>query len=55
MRITIDPVDGDGNLRIILFAESASMSVSLHVDQADALAKALIDEGIAWRNLERTR
>ena len=52
MKVTIAPVDDTGHVLVVLLDGSAWISFRLHVEESDALAKALIAEGIAWRDRE---
>ena len=52
MKVTIDPVDDSGHVMVILLDDNTAMSFRLHIDESDALAKALTAEGVAWRDRE---
>jgi len=49
MKITHDPVDQFAQIRIVILDGDFQVAFRLSVAQADALAKSLLDEGIAWR------
>ena len=52
MKVTIDPVDDSGHVMVVLLDGNAWMSFRLNVEESDALAEALIAEGVAWRDRE---
>ena len=52
MKVTVSHVDDTGHVLVVLLDDRAWISFRLHVEESDALAEALIAEGVAWRDRE---